>query len=92
MVSQPARRPICTPTSEIRADVHGATIALHPSDRVGLTASYFLDYGLRSPIARQCFTMDVRPESFLNDVADLKRDANRSRQMSLRESPILDED
>lgn len=29
---------------------------------------------------------------FLNDVADLKRDANRSRQMSLRESPILDED
>jgi len=46
-----------------------ATLAIHPALGKGLTLSYFLDYGLRSPIARQVATHTLDPGTFLSEVA-----------------------
>src|SRR5262249_53667416 len=47
----------------------GATLALHPADGNVLRISYFLDYGLGSPIDRQVHTEDVNVEGFINGVS-----------------------
>ena len=46
----------------------GATLALHPPAAGGLTISYFLDYGLQSPIGRQVHTETITPASFANEL------------------------
>src|SRR5205807_10125684 len=50
----------------------GATLTLHPPhdpSQPGLTVSYFLDYGRRSPIVRQLCTCDLTPSAFLTELA-----------------------
>jgi UDP-3-O-acyl N-acetylglucosamine deacetylase len=51
----------------------GATLALHPPrtecPRAGLWLTYFLNYGPRSPIARQAYTQELTPGGFLRDLA-----------------------
>ena len=68
---QPARRAIWSVTQPVVVTQNGATIGLHPPTATnhGLTASYILDYGPRSPIARQSFTTDLTPESFAREIA-----------------------
>lgn len=45
------------------------SITLHPARDQELRASYFLDYGPNAPMARQCFTGDITPSSFAQEVA-----------------------
>jgi UDP-3-O-acyl N-acetylglucosamine deacetylase len=68
-VVQAACRPIYSPTQPVVLSANGATIALHPGTEPGLRASYILDYGLYAPIPRQVFTLEVRPENFVREVA-----------------------
>jgi UDP-3-O-acyl N-acetylglucosamine deacetylase len=68
---QPARRAVWTPTEPITVAERGATITLYPSDPgdTGLKATYALDYGPRSPIARQTVTTELTPASVARDLA-----------------------
>ena len=69
VVLQSARRPIWTPSEPVTVTHGGATIALYPATTPGVRASYILDYGTRSPIPRQQYTLGVTPESFAREVA-----------------------
>ena len=69
---QHARRPVRTVTEPVIVSAAGATIGLHPADGPGLRASYRLDYGIFGPIPRQSHTLDVRPESFVREVASCR--------------------
>ena len=44
-------------------------MAIHPGTSDQLKISYHLDYGLRSPIVRQSYTVVVTPQSFANEIA-----------------------
>ena len=66
---QPARRPVYAVEETIVAATAGASLALHPPIDDGLTVSYFLDYGARSPIGRQVHTAVVTPGAFAEDIA-----------------------
>ncbi|NQV27966.1 MAG: UDP-3-O-acyl-N-acetylglucosamine deacetylase [Rhodopirellula sp.] len=46
----------------------GSTIDARPFGRDGLTITYVLDYGATSPISAQNCTVNVTPESFVNDI------------------------
>jgi UDP-3-O-[3-hydroxymyristoyl] N-acetylglucosamine deacetylase len=47
----------------------GSMIDARPFGRDGLTITYVLDYGPNSPIPAQSYTVDVTPESFVNEIA-----------------------
>jgi UDP-3-O-acyl-N-acetylglucosamine deacetylase len=80
---QGARRPIFGVDQSVVLSARGATLALHPpmpdllSRPAGpniapeheLYLSYFLDYGLTSPIARQVHTQSLTPGSFAQELA-----------------------
>lgn len=66
---QPARRAIWATDAPVAVSAGGATVTLHPTNQAGLRASYLLDYGSRSSIAPQTYTLDVRPETFAREVA-----------------------
>ena len=72
-VLQAARRPIYTVTAPVTISARGATISLHPSEKSEqnseLQLSYLLDYGIGAPIPRQCYSVKIRPESFVREVA-----------------------
>jgi UDP-3-O-acyl N-acetylglucosamine deacetylase len=68
-VLQPARRAVWTVDAPVVVRQNGATLALHPSNREGLRATYILDYGFGSPIGRQSHTQVVTPEFFASDLA-----------------------
>ncbi|MBI1311504.1 UDP-3-O-[3-hydroxymyristoyl] N-acetylglucosamine deacetylase [bacterium] len=46
----------------------GAIIRAQPFGRRGMTITYLLDYGPRSPIPAQTYTVNVTPESFVNEI------------------------
>jgi UDP-3-O-acyl-N-acetylglucosamine deacetylase len=80
---QGARRPIFGVDQSVVLSARGATLALHPpmpdllsrpaephiAPEHELYLSYFLDYGLRSPIARQVHTQSLTPSSFAQELA-----------------------
>jgi UDP-3-O-acyl N-acetylglucosamine deacetylase len=68
-VLQPARRTVWTVDCPIVVTQGSATLALHPATEPGLRISYQLDYGNRSPIARQAHTQTVTPGRFASEVA-----------------------
>lgn len=47
----------------------GSTLSVAPFYRPGLTISYLLDYGPRSPIPAQSYTAHITLESFVNEIA-----------------------
>ena len=65
---QPARRSVYTVEETLVVATAGASLALHPSAD-DLTVSYFLDYGLGSPIGRQVCTAVVEPGGFAESIA-----------------------
>ncbi|MBA4186815.1 MAG: UDP-3-O-[3-hydroxymyristoyl] N-acetylglucosamine deacetylase [Planctomycetaceae bacterium] len=71
-VEQPATRAIWTVKTPVVISMAGATIGLHPSTEPGLRVSYLLDYGVFGPIHRQTFTLDVRPDEFVREVASCR--------------------
>jgi UDP-3-O-acyl N-acetylglucosamine deacetylase len=76
---QGARRPVYGVEQSLVLTARGATLALHPpwtsrtsapqSADHDLYLSYFLDYGLSSPLARQLHTQALTPASFVHDLA-----------------------
>lgn len=87
-VQQPARRPIWGVDSPVVVHGQGCTLALHPTSRDELQITYFLDYGLGSPIGRQTHTEVITPESFANQIAGcrtflLKAEADEMRRQGI---------
>lgn len=66
---QPARRSVYTVDETLVVATAGSSLALHPSADDDLTVSYFLDYGLGSPIGRQIYTAVVEPGGFAESIA-----------------------
>jgi UDP-3-O-[3-hydroxymyristoyl] N-acetylglucosamine deacetylase len=99
---QGSRRPIYGIEESIVLSARGATLALHPSQpnpfpspfdpgvapEHDLYLSYFLDYGLTSPIARQIHTQALTPGLFAQELAScrtfiLEEEADELRRMGL---------
>jgi UDP-3-O-acyl N-acetylglucosamine deacetylase len=68
-VSQPATRSAWAVGGVVLVEQAGSTLALHPCDGDGLRISYFLDYGLGSPIDRQVHTEEMTVAGFINGVS-----------------------
>jgi UDP-3-O-acyl N-acetylglucosamine deacetylase len=68
-VVQPCLHPCYGVDRSVVVEAGGATLALHPGDDSSLTLSYFLDYGDRSPIARQVYTGVLSPGAFATELA-----------------------
>ncbi len=93
---QAARRPVLGVETSIVLAARGATLAIHPplpglfgpvdSPRIDpdLYLSYFLDYGLTSPIARQVHTQALSPASFAQELASCRTFILESEAAELR--------
>lgn len=68
-ILQAARRAVWRVTSPVTVTHQGASLALHPGPADELKVSYVLDYGPDSPIARQCHTQVITPETFAREIA-----------------------
>lgn len=88
VVLQPARRPIYGVTAPVVVTAGGATIALHPPEGPDLRLSYLLDYGLAAPISRQNYTVDLRPETFVREIAFCRTFLTQSEADGLRAQGI----
>jgi UDP-3-O-acyl N-acetylglucosamine deacetylase len=69
---QPAARPVYGVEQSVVLTAGGSTLALHPlpaTDDNGLVITYFLDYGLGSPIGRQVHTQNITPGTFALELA-----------------------
>src|SRR5579875_2959740 len=83
---QGARRPVFGVEQSLVLSAGGATLALHPplpglfsepagpviAPEQGLYLSYFLDYGLASPIGRQVHTQALIPSLFVQELASCR--------------------
>lgn len=87
-VVQPARRPVWGTAAPVVITAGGATIGLHPSPEPGLRVSYLLDYGNFGPIHRQVFTLDVRPDEFVREVAGCRTFVTEAEAQALRDQGI----
>jgi UDP-3-O-[3-hydroxymyristoyl] N-acetylglucosamine deacetylase len=79
LVLQAARRPVwkieesvvlagtAQPSSGV--GVPQGSLAIHPTSGQDMVVTYFLDYGQRSPIARQVCTHTITPTSFFQELA-----------------------
>ncbi len=85
---QPARRAVWRIETSIILEANGATLALHPTDDENLMLSYFLDYGLNSPIARQVHTQVLKPGSFAVELAGCRTFILESEAAELRSQGI----
>lgn len=72
VVLQSARRPVWGVVEPVVLQSGNASLALFPTNEPGLRLSYFLDYGPRSPIARQVYTQVVTPGSFAEQIASCR--------------------
>jgi UDP-3-O-acyl N-acetylglucosamine deacetylase len=74
-VRQNVPRPVWCVDRTVVLAAGGATLALHPpeetpeGERPGLLLTYFLNYGLVSPIARQAHTQELTVAGFRRDIA-----------------------
>ena len=85
---QSARRPVYTVDETTIVRAGGATLALHPAKGDELVISYFLDYGLESPIARQVHTETITPASFANEIASCRTFILESEVEELRQQGL----
>ena len=93
---QATRRPVLGVETSIVLAARGATLAIHPplpesfgppdSPRLepDLYLSYFLDYGLTSPIARQVHTQALTPATFAQELASCRTFILESEAAELR--------
>lgn len=95
---QPARRPVWIIDHSVVISQGNATLAIHPIEPLGeasdspwsndLVVSYFLDYGLTSPIVRQVWTGPITPAVFSRELCScrtflLEAEAHVLRQQGL---------
>jgi UDP-3-O-[3-hydroxymyristoyl] N-acetylglucosamine deacetylase len=85
---QPARRPIYAVDETTIVSAGGATLAIHPHDGGDLVISYFLDYGLESPIARQVHTATITPATFANELSACRTFILESEAETLRQQGL----
>ncbi len=71
-VLQREQRAIWSVTRPVLVEQNGATLALHPGFNGECKISYFLDYGLGSPICAQAHTEIITPDNFANNVAECR--------------------
>jgi UDP-3-O-acyl N-acetylglucosamine deacetylase len=88
VVAQAERRLIWCVSETVVLLSGGATLAVHPVDHGLLTLSYFLDYGLGAPIARQVHTQTLTPASFASDLAPCRTFILESEAEELRRQGI----
>jgi UDP-3-O-[3-hydroxymyristoyl] N-acetylglucosamine deacetylase len=84
LVLQADTRPIWSVRSPMLVTAGGATLALHPPEGPGLSLTYFLDYGLGSPIARQSHTIELTPSTFAQQIAPCRTFILESEAAELR--------
>ena len=88
-VLQAARRPIWTPTEPVVLSQGGATIGLYPdATPSGCRVSYTLDYGPRSPIARQTVSLAVTPSTFARNLAHCRTFLLEDEAVALRRQGV----
>ncbi|HWG46031.1 MAG TPA: UDP-3-O-acyl-N-acetylglucosamine deacetylase [Gemmataceae bacterium] len=99
---QGVRRPILGVEQSVVLTARGSTLALHPpltgfysTDVLRDTGtdhelylSYFLDYGLNSPIARQVHTQVITPSAFAQELASCRTFILESESAELRRQGI----
>lgn len=67
---QSASKPLLRVTQPLHVTAEdGSMIDARPFGREGLTITYLLDYGPNSPISAQSYTVNVTPETFVNEIA-----------------------
>jgi UDP-3-O-acyl N-acetylglucosamine deacetylase len=88
LVRQAGRRPVWAVTDPVVLHAGGASLALRPTEGGELTLSYFLDYGPRSPIARQVHTEVLRPGGFCREIAPCRTFILESEAEELRRQGI----
>jgi UDP-3-O-acyl N-acetylglucosamine deacetylase len=67
--SQPTLKSIWAVERPVTVRAGRASLTLYPGEEDALKISYLLDYGIGAPIARQCCTRTLTPETFTNDLA-----------------------
>lgn len=90
-VSLDADRPILATDGPVVVSRDGATVALYPPDvaaPTSLRVSYLLDYGSRSPVARQGYTLDATPAAFAREVSACRTFLLEHEAHALREQGI----
>jgi UDP-3-O-[3-hydroxymyristoyl] N-acetylglucosamine deacetylase len=81
---QPARRVVWTVDQPVVLTAGKASLALFPSTDDQLRMSYFLDYGLTSPIGRQTHNQRITPSSFAQELAASRTFLLEAEAMELR--------
>jgi UDP-3-O-acyl N-acetylglucosamine deacetylase len=81
---QAPRRPVWHVPRRIVVQSGGASLAIHPVPGSEFLVTYFLDYGLTSPIARQVHTQTVTPSSFATELAHCRTFLLESEALALR--------
>jgi UDP-3-O-acyl N-acetylglucosamine deacetylase len=88
IVRQSSARPVFRVDRPVVLAAGNATLTLHPpsegSDPAGLYMTYFLDYGLHSPIARQVHTQQLTPGGFVRHLAECRTFILESEAVELR--------
>lgn len=68
-IAQAAERPVWTVERSVVVRQGGATLAIHPPHEDELRISYLLNYGTFCPVHPQTCTVEVTPQSFVNQLA-----------------------
>lgn len=88
IIVQTASKSIWSVTTRVALHQRDTTLSLYPSDEPTLRASYLLDYGDRSAIGRQTFTVDVTPASFQQGIASCRTFVTQEEAALLRQQGL----
>jgi UDP-3-O-acyl N-acetylglucosamine deacetylase len=86
--TQAARRPIWVIDHPVLVGQGNVSLAIHPPPGDDLTVSYFLDYGLNSPIVRQLWTGPITPMSFAQELAGCRTFLLEAEAYALRQQGL----
>jgi UDP-3-O-acyl N-acetylglucosamine deacetylase len=86
IVDQPATRSVSVvpDTAFVGEPQDESEITFCPLDKPGLVLAYHLNYGPRSPIPAQSFSLEVTPESFMRELAFARTFVLEPEALSLR--------
>jgi len=87
-VPQDAARPILGVAQPVVVTAPGASLAIYPGQLDEYKISYYLDYGLTSPIGRQSHTQPVTPATFTRELADCRTFVLESEVLEFRRQGV----
>ncbi len=85
---QSALRPVWAVDQPVVLHQAGASLAIYPSEEQELRVSYFVDYGLRSPIVVQRRSETITPEVFSEQLADCRTYLTEAEAQEMRRQGI----